>query len=91
MKKFHGKPNEFKEALDSLGQRGEWQKFESGLKFKSVDGGYVLWYPSTGTIQIQGNKEAKDRLTVLMRSLNHKDLQIEQHETEVVPEIRTAI
>lgn len=80
MNKFLGKPEEFKQAIDSLGQRGTWQYFEPGLRFKSIDGGIIQWYQSTGTIQFQGNKESKDRLSELVNDLELDKIQLENTE-----------
>lgn len=67
-KKFKGKPSEFKDAISTLGLRGEWINFEQGLRYKTVDGGTIQWYESTGTILIQGNKVAKDKLENLIEN-----------------------
>jgi hypothetical protein len=62
MKKFLGQPEEFKQAINTLQQRGDWEDFSQGLRFKTIDGGTIQWYSSTGTILVQGNQIAKDRL-----------------------------
>jgi len=77
MNKFLGQPEEFKQAIETLGQRGGWEKFEQGLRFKTIDGGIIQWYPSTGTILIQGSKAAKDRLTELVNGLELDKTQFE--------------
>jgi predicted nucleotide-binding protein len=69
MKKFLGRPDEFKQAIETLGQRGSWEDVEIGPRFKTIDGGTIQWYPSTGTILVQGNKTAKERLTQLIDGL----------------------
>lgn len=69
MKKFLGRPDEFKQAIETLGQRGSWEDVEIGPRFKTIDGGTIQWHPSTGTILVQGNKTAKERLTQLIDGL----------------------
>ena len=53
MKKFLGRPDEFKQAIETLGQRGSWEDVEIGPRFKTIDGGTIQWYPSTGTVDRQ--------------------------------------
>lgn len=77
MNKFLGEPDELKQAIDSLGQRGSWQDFEPGLRFKAIDGGIIQWYKNTGTIQFQGNKESQERLKDLVSGLELDKIQLE--------------
>ena len=74
-KKFKGQVDEFKQAVDTLQQRGTWENFDQGLRFKTIDGGTIQWYKSTGTILIQGNKTAKERLTALIDKLELDKIQ----------------
>lgn len=76
MKKFLGQADEFKQAVETLGQRGSWEDFEQGLRYKTIDGGTIQWYPSTGTILVQGNKTAKERLTQLIDGLELDKIQL---------------
>ena len=75
-KKFLGQPEEFKQAIETLQQRGTWEDSSKGLRYKTVDGGIIQWYSSTGTIQIQGNQTAKDRLTELVNRLELDKVQL---------------
>lgn len=75
-KKFLGQAEEFKQAIETLQQRGSWEDFTQGLRFKTIDGGTIQWYSSTGTILIQGNKTAKDRLTQLIDGLELDKVQL---------------
>jgi len=77
MNKFLGHPEEFKQAIESLNQRGAWENFQQGLRFKTIDGGIIQWYQSTGTIQFQGNKTAKDRLSALVQGLELDKIQLQ--------------
>lgn len=81
MKKFLGQPEEFKQAIETLKQRGSWENFDQGLRYKTIDGGTVQWYQSTGTILIQGNKNAKERLTKLIDELELEKIQLNPTET----------
>lgn len=76
MKKFLGQTDEFKQAIETLGQRGSWEDFEQGLRYKTIDGGTIQWYSSTGTILVQGNKAAKERLTQLIDGLELDKIQL---------------
>lgn len=76
MKKFLGQPDEFKQVVETLGQRGSWEDFEQGLRYKTIDGGTIQWYTSTGTILVQGNKTSKDRLTQLLEVLELDKIQL---------------
>ncbi|MGE0076692.1 MAG: TIR domain-containing protein [Bacteroidales bacterium] len=77
MNKFLGQPEEFKQAIESLNQRGAWENFQQGLRFKTIDGGIIQWYQSTGTIQFQGNKVAKDRLSEQVQGLELDKIQLQ--------------
>jgi predicted nucleotide-binding protein len=81
MNKFLGQPEEFKQAIESLGQRGNWEDFEQGLKYRTIDGGIILWYRSTGTIQLQGTKPAKERLSEMIKNLELDKIQLVPSDT----------
>jgi predicted nucleotide-binding protein len=76
MTKFLGQPDEFQQAIETLGQRGTWENSEQGLRYKTIDGGTIQWYQTTGTILVQGNKTAKDRLTQLLSGLELDKIQL---------------
>lgn len=78
---FKGSSDKFKEAIESLNQSGEWQHFAPGLRFKTVDGGIIQWYSSTGTIQLQGPSEAKARILPLIKGLSLDKMQLTRTET----------
>jgi len=66
--KYHGTFDELKNLLKSAGILGEWHSDGKGLQtFRSVGGGILNWWQSTGTIQFQGKPDA---MAVLKRSLN---------------------
>lgn len=76
MNKFLGQPEEFKQIIESLKQRGNWENFEQGLKYRTVDGGIILWYRNTGTIQLQGTSSAKDRLQDMIKGFELDKIQL---------------
>ena len=61
MKKFHGTLEELKEAVAACGIQGEWRDNEkaNNHSFRGRAGEILNWWPSSGTIQFQGqNPEA---------------------------------
>ncbi|MEW5772356.1 MAG: anti-phage dCTP deaminase [Thermodesulfobacteriota bacterium] len=60
VKKFFGELEDLKRIIAALPREGEWIPLnENQIQFKTVDGTYLNWYPSTGTIYFQGLEEAK--------------------------------
>lgn len=57
-----------KERLDSFSIKGQWSEDPSGKHiFRGANKGVLNWWPSTGTVQIQGPAEVK---VLLERSLS---------------------
>lgn len=56
MKQFHGSLEDLKSIVESVGVSGEWsEKPNSGLHcFRARTGEVLNWWPSKGTIQVQG-------------------------------------
>ena len=52
--KFAGKKEEFTELVDGLGFDGEWSDDGNKLCFRHSKRAVVNFYPTTGTVQIQG-------------------------------------
>ena len=61
MNKFRRSLEELQGILRDAGIKGQWQRDDTASKhmFRSEDGGVVNWWPSTGTLQIQGKASAK--------------------------------
>lgn len=61
--KFKGSFEELHTLIEAAGVKGAWQE-EGGAKrcFRSQDGGVLNWWPSTGTLQLQGQADAKQAL-----------------------------
>ncbi|WP_172913975.1 TIR domain-containing protein [Capnocytophaga canis] len=80
MSKFLGKPEEFKKAINTLKLRGNWEDCQNGFRFKTIDGGIIQWYPSTGKILLQGKDDAKQKLSKLIKKLELEKIQLEPME-----------
>jgi predicted nucleotide-binding protein len=61
--KFTGSILELKALLEAASISGKWSgEGQSKHSFRSDDGGILNWWPSTGTIQFQGNEDTKATL-----------------------------
>lgn len=66
MDKFKGSLDLLKEKVQACGCEGEWNDIEHGHQFCGKDGAKLNWYPTTGTLQFQGTKEARTKLESAM-------------------------
>lgn len=66
MKKFSGTEEDFRLLIDNLNQKGSWETFPTGIRYRTEDGGVINWYTSTKTVQLQGNAQEKERLAKLL-------------------------
>jgi len=87
MGKFIGPTGQFKSAIESLQLNGKWEDFIQGLRYKTSDGGVITWYSSTGTILIQGTKNAQKNINEHMGKLNFEGFPEAYKDDE--PEIKT--
>lgn len=56
---FHGSFDELKKLIADIGGAGEWKKCtEHHYQFINVYGACFNWWPSKGTVWINGNKRA---------------------------------
>ena len=62
MKKFHGEFNELEMLVSQLGYKGNWEDNNGVKTFRSGDKAVLNWWPSTGSLQIQGPTEPKAKL-----------------------------
>jgi hypothetical protein len=61
--KFNGTFNELQELIKSAGLSGKWKdRGQVNHRFRSNDGGVLSWWPSNGSIQIQGQNAARMKL-----------------------------
>lgn len=61
--KFEGTIEELQVLVKSAGLKGKWENDGQGKHiFRSNDGGVLNWWPSKGTVQLQGIDKAKSKL-----------------------------
>jgi len=77
MNKFRKPLEELQGVLRDAGIKGQWQKDDAAGKhmFRSEDGGVVNWWPSTGTIQVQGKPSAKSAIESALNGGNTEEPQ----------------
>ena len=73
MKWFSGTVEELKALVNEVGSRGDWSETEHGYQFRSKNGAILNWFPSTGTIQYQGPKTAREGLEQALAKLPAPD------------------
>jgi len=62
-KKFRGTIEELQSLIQNAHIRGDWDDGGQGKhSFRSKDAGVLNWWPSTGTLNLQGPADAKARL-----------------------------
>jgi predicted nucleotide-binding protein len=62
-KKYRGKLDELKALLEAAAIKGTWKDDDRGKHaFRTEDGVLLNWWPSTGTLNLQGTVEGKDRV-----------------------------
>ena len=62
MEQFHGEFSELEAFVSELGCKGQWEDENSKRVFRSEDKAILNWWPTTGTMQIQGPAAAKIQL-----------------------------
>ena len=63
MEKFHGKSSELETLVSALGYKGQWEDDNNGKRvFRSEDGAVLNWWPSRGTLQVQGPTVPRTKL-----------------------------
>ncbi|MGB7769999.1 MAG: nucleotide-binding protein [Verrucomicrobiia bacterium] len=61
--KYEGTIEELQALLKAAGLKGKWEDDGQGKHtFRSSDGGVLNWWPSKGTVQLQGQEKAKSKL-----------------------------
>src|SRR5258706_13708916 len=62
-KKYRGTIEELKGLIERAGIRGDWDDDGHGKhSFRSKEAGVLNWWPTTGTLNVQGPTDAKARL-----------------------------
>ena len=59
MEKFRGELAKLKACVAGLDYQGEWSEESEKWVFRSADGAVLNWWPSTGTVNIQGPASAR--------------------------------
>ncbi|WP_036286191.1 TIR domain-containing protein [Methylocystis sp. ATCC 49242] len=54
--KYHGSLEELQAAIETNGTQGTWKSDEQKHCFRARTGEILNWYPSTGTLQFQGQR-----------------------------------
>ncbi|UQZ88012.1 hypothetical protein C4J81_01775 [Deltaproteobacteria bacterium Smac51] len=68
--KFHGNRYELKTIIDKTGMLGDWEEITSSkVRYCFFNGAIINWWPKTKSLQIQGSKEAKDKLQNVLNSI----------------------
>ncbi|MCO1372482.1 hypothetical protein L0Z42_18455 [Burkholderia multivorans] len=67
--KFKGTQETIEEKIQSLGYQYEVKAAGSGIQFRTTDGAVLNWYPSTGTINFQGDASASAKLNEKLEPL----------------------
>ena len=62
MEKFRGEFGELETLVAELGYKGEWKDDNDKKVFRSDDKAVLNWWPSTGTLQIQGPTTPRKQL-----------------------------
>ena len=66
MEKFRGDFAELETRVATLGYVGEWSEDNGKRIFKSEDGAILNWWPSTGTMNVQGPRPARTKLEAIL-------------------------
>ena len=77
MTRFQGSSEDFKFLVNSFQLKGTWAETNQALRFTCLDGGIIIWYESTGTIQIQGKQGAKNALKDLFDNYDNNTTNID--------------
>lgn len=66
MEKFRGEFGELETLVSGLGYKGQWSNDNGKKVFRSEDNAVLNWWPSTGTLQIQGPANQRKQLEEAM-------------------------
>lgn len=56
--KFKGSYEKYRALIESLGFAGEWEEHKHFHTFRTYAGAVVNWWPSNGTVHVQGQESA---------------------------------
>lgn len=77
MGKFHGNLSALKSKVAERGLIGQWSETQNAQKFATNDGGVLLWYNSTHTLQCQGKGASKAKIEELIQMIDGTSIVIE--------------
>lgn len=66
---YTGSKQQFIDTIESLNLKGDWQDFKHGLKYKTENGGTILWYSNTKTVLAMGKKNIEPEIQKKIYSL----------------------
>ena len=69
MQKYHGELDELKSIVAKSGYRGEWSEQGEKKMFRSENGAILNWWSHTGTLNVQGKKDASANLAAVVAKL----------------------
>ena len=81
MGKFHGNLLGLKTKVEEHGLIGQWSETQNAQKFTANDGGILLWYNGTQTLQCQGKGASKGKIEELIQQLNGQTITVEEPST----------
>lgn len=67
--KFKGTKEDLTSRIQAIGYQIEIKEAGASTQFRTLDGAVVNWYPSTGTINYQGDKTAATKIKALLDPL----------------------
>lgn len=73
MNKFNGTIDELKTSIEEYGMKGSWSETPNAYKFNTDNGGVLLWYQNTRTLQVQGKPQSRPHITDLINYLVGSD------------------
>ncbi|WP_118976745.1 TIR domain-containing protein [Taibaiella koreensis] len=74
MGKFFGNLEALQNLVNTNGLVGNWSEITNAHKFSTNDGGVLLWYPSTKTLQCQGRGPSKSTIQKLINSIDENGI-----------------
>ena len=74
MDKFRGKLDDLQTLVSDSGYTGQWREDDGKTVFRSEDGAVLNWWHSTGTVQFQGPREAREALEDAISNLSSGSL-----------------
>lgn len=74
MGKFFGNFEALQNLVNTNGLVGSWSEITNAHKFSTNDGGILLWYPNTKTLQCQGRGPSKSTIQKLIDGIDENGI-----------------